>query len=451
MGDYRLYEVLDARQLTIDNVEAHIGAWDARAVAGFLEVAIPQANAVVRETTEGGLFRFDASVDLSGDDSMCGNPWCRFEQAEELARFAALYADTVYITNPFAKYEHHLSEFASRNPESVKRLLVGDLMVLLYLRPLIEAGLVGLRESVSDFCPDCRARISGPDVDLAAALARLESELRDTYLDECTFELGRDLADPADFAITVRGPEELVHHGHVLQLYTETEIRSAGIDPTRLPAKESLSAEVLGRLDMPNIAFEHVTASLALQAFFTKLHHTTLLTNNEREVEFVNSVASPRHAQRSRDLLRGLRHAVPEVFAKDIGDLVAIRNGEGDLFAEYRGALSKAIRESESAVGSDLPTLVSDTILPEVSRISRQLKSSRVLRKKRHRNDIMIRAGVLGVGVFTSALMPGSDALAGALTAFAVDAAVRAAHAVAPEAEDPEPDSHYYFLWKATQ
>src|SRR5215471_15535022 len=47
-----------------------------------------------------------ASNSLSGGRAICGGLDCRLERISELARFALMYSDCVYIENPFSDYEH---------------------------------------------------------------------------------------------------------------------------------------------------------------------------------------------------------------------------------------------------------------------------------------------------------------------------------------------------------
>ena len=46
-------------------------------------------------------FSFIANTSLSGGASSCSNLDCRLDKLDELVSFASLYADVIYINNPF--------------------------------------------------------------------------------------------------------------------------------------------------------------------------------------------------------------------------------------------------------------------------------------------------------------------------------------------------------------
>ena len=70
-----------------------------------------------------------------------------------LLTFAALYADKVYIENPLERY------FSRLPPDSLDILSVGgDILTLLYLRPLFKAGGLGIRNNIVCLCKECLAK-----------------------------------------------------------------------------------------------------------------------------------------------------------------------------------------------------------------------------------------------------------------------------------------------------
>ena len=95
-------------------------------------------------------YSFIANSQLSGDVSSCAGLSCRMDNVEQIARNAALYADRVFIQNPFDKYlgTKDFKEFDREN-------IVNDLLILKYLKPLIDENIVSFSSSGYHFCPDC--------------------------------------------------------------------------------------------------------------------------------------------------------------------------------------------------------------------------------------------------------------------------------------------------------
>jgi hypothetical protein len=105
-------------------------------------------------------FSYAASISLGGGRSCCIGKGCREARALELAHFAALYGDKVYIHNfvgdhlrhPDAYADHEVSRF------TLNGQLYVDLVILNILRPLIEAGYVIPITMPKVDCPHCLAR-----------------------------------------------------------------------------------------------------------------------------------------------------------------------------------------------------------------------------------------------------------------------------------------------------
>ena len=82
---------------------------------------------------------------------------CRTRRADELGRFAALYADKVYIhnflTDPLAALKHDVEQ----HEDIVRENFYDDLSVLAHLRPIIEAGKVTVVTPGGVSCAQCLA------------------------------------------------------------------------------------------------------------------------------------------------------------------------------------------------------------------------------------------------------------------------------------------------------
>src|SRR3989338_4001732 len=99
-----------------------------------------------RKIIDSSIFNFSAGSSIGGGIRPCSCMDCRIENVHKLATFAALYADKVIIPNPFEHIYYNLSsDFNFKNNEQwnffVNRL-IGDIVVMLNLKPLINKGLL---------------------------------------------------------------------------------------------------------------------------------------------------------------------------------------------------------------------------------------------------------------------------------------------------------------------
>ncbi len=96
-----LFEAIHSKGITIKNLE-RIKSWSNEKLFSLLDE-------LSKKTTEPnnisqGLFTFAANDSLSGRSVPFSNRETRLQKAVELARFAALYADSLLIRDPFEWY-----------------------------------------------------------------------------------------------------------------------------------------------------------------------------------------------------------------------------------------------------------------------------------------------------------------------------------------------------------
>jgi hypothetical protein len=87
---------------------------------------------------EHSVFAPSTTIGLGGGRALCINIRCRMRKLGELSRFAALYADRVYIQNFFA--DHHPDSHASRvdSDDDARIAFYEDLLLIGAIRPLVE-------------------------------------------------------------------------------------------------------------------------------------------------------------------------------------------------------------------------------------------------------------------------------------------------------------------------
>jgi len=95
-------------------------------------------------------FSFVANSSLSGGSHPCSDPGCRKRNIDNLCSFATLYADEVYIQNPF---ENLILRGGPEIREVDRQELIAGVFNYLYLRPLIDRGVIKYATNMMAFCP----------------------------------------------------------------------------------------------------------------------------------------------------------------------------------------------------------------------------------------------------------------------------------------------------------
>jgi hypothetical protein len=102
-------------------------------------------------------FAFTANSALSGGSHPCASADCRTERIQSLMTFAALYADEVYIQQPF-------EDVALRGPQSLREVdrhnVVAGVYNYLLLRPFFKKGTIRFAQQVSPFCDHHHAAVA---------------------------------------------------------------------------------------------------------------------------------------------------------------------------------------------------------------------------------------------------------------------------------------------------
>ena len=100
-------------------------------------------------------FSFAADPNLGGSDIECRAISCRLKRIDNLARYALLYSEEVYIESYFDKFT-----YAGRNSnyDEMKKDFYNDLLVLNHIRPLLESGIIKIYSPTKRICFSCQAK-----------------------------------------------------------------------------------------------------------------------------------------------------------------------------------------------------------------------------------------------------------------------------------------------------
>ena len=102
-------------------------------------------------------FSFIANSSLSGGRHPCSSAGCRIKKVDQLVSFASLYADEVYIQNPFEKVM--LDGVENINRVSREELVYG-IFNFIRLKPLIEKGIIKYAQNEVSVCQHHRENIN---------------------------------------------------------------------------------------------------------------------------------------------------------------------------------------------------------------------------------------------------------------------------------------------------
>jgi hypothetical protein len=427
---HAVFEYLARRDITPKNVAARVFRWHPRTVIKLIsdvEELVHKSWSATRSP-----FSFVANSQLSGGIHPCGAAECRLKRVDRLGRFAVLYADQVTIQNPVAQVAT-ISDW-----DWARGTLVGSLYVLWYLKPLIDAGLVVVTNPATAFCEEHL-----PTIVKSGTLKKIEGELRRQYGEQLTVH-----AEQPRGSYSATGPESLLEHDTVFDLSTDGDrARRARRTLTRLPPGP-----------VPTKIKNRIISSIVRPVLSDILHQQVLGTRydlqylTDRDVDFLalRQASEPGLRAFSRALAEGLAHSVPTLEQLSFKDLLRLRRDEGEVFAVYRDAVARVLREVGPADSSRVRQAFQDAVLPELNKIDALVTNEQKRLRRSATTDLLCGLGAVSIGLFTGMLTP--DAVKLITQLGGVGFLTKSLHGLRALKTAPEQhvrNNPFYFLWKA--
>lgn len=425
--------------------EEMVGAIYESSEEDFLDLAVDLAIAVRPEATDLEPFSFVANSSLSGRTHPCAEFTCREKKLEELASFAALYGDTVYIQDPFESII--IEERQDINNVDRNNLAFG-ISTYMYLFPLIERGLIKFAQSSVCLCDHHKAEIGEKLHDKRLNLEeQIYDRMKDAMIDRCSFEV--DVGKSGQPHIKLSGPDELVGHGVRFLHFNfyvpkEIEVLAEKHDlPYRMTAKEIESSYLVEQWIKP------VIDDLFFQEWHSTFYGTKFLTDNETQIELASSVTDPDKYASSRALSEGLRHNMPAIFSKSVNDILALRDREPEAFYVYRDKLNKLINNSYGWKSQDIHQMFEQEVLPEINQINNKVKNWKTSLRDGTKSKLLFGAGTVAAGLYSGILPTDIGKIVAAVGGYSGVSSLLENYNKSLKGEEEAKKNDMYFLWKA--
>jgi hypothetical protein len=419
-------------------------------------IALTSAAEIGRSTSP---YEHTASMSLGGGPNPCSAIDCRIGHSDQLAQFASLYSDSVYVHNLLGDHAHHTDRYTKDSLPEFRQKVVDDLTVLNRMRPLVEAGRIVPVTAPLATCSGCgSAMIALLDTEVERRFKRARRSVFSRYAAELVidFELrgGRVGAH-------MRGPEDLLEHGERYFLFSDTskifseiprlkKSLAEGGAPTRLTKREAARAGLNAGQALV------VLRDLRFELAVGQSLGTSLLTDRPISFDLVNRIAGTDAVRRRNEVIREhLTTIVPFLDGVPPQELLRLRQTDGDSFVLFRHALNEAVDEacaSKSTFSSaDAKALYGDVIAPRLARLGVTVRAARRTLVKDAGRKTAGWVGAIAFGQLTG-LLPASLAVtAKALGLTKVIADLTADTLKPVDKTSPIRADSMFFLWQVKQ
>lgn len=390
-------------------------------------------------------FSFLASASLRGH-STCSSPFCRLRKFDFLARYTALYANRVLFPLPLSHPSKITSVMESRDE------LAQSALILLRLRPLVDAGLIVPVVMRTTHCVHM--------VDWAKKMTSLVHEIAD----DATTELQRhfrvvyqtpDKSPTGQATVYIEGPEDFLEHGGGVLLVNDEKMWK----PKKAKVDRHGNMEIRGPMKFAAVRWvlDQIANDTTFYLAYGRLQNARYLTDRPGETFFLEWFTDDEELAASNAAMNAyLTHSLPLLGDLPIATLLRIRREERDSFLRYRSALERILTEvasKQKRVGKrEIRELFKERIEPQLLRMKSELHEEGRRQRRRIVGGLGTLAATVALGAFGGVLpvlVKASLAAAGSMVGGRLLS--KAAEATCEHGATLKEKNDFYFLLRLTQ
>lgn len=358
--------------------------------------------------------QFIANSTLAGEPHPCANIECRLQNVDAMAQFAALYADTILLPNPFQDLLDLSQDLASIDDRTVISTFLeiqSRIAILLRLHPLIETGYIKFVETEHyNFCPDCYAEMVGQTKsDFREYLKEIHDYFYKRFVKDTNITLHSD--ENMVYA-NVRGPADLIEHGSIIHVCEKVpkklEYKINNKDILVEPEDPIFDSLVDGQKDP-------ALNDILRRNYYSNQFNVNYLTQREIDAKLIQNIGDPKDKRATWLLAQTFSHTLPTIENSKIESLLKLRENETDSFDLYRDALQLALKESQCEDPVILKELFDDLVRPEINKIESTVQNAKRALRRDISKDIVVGAGFVSIGLFGGFLPPNIGKIISAL------------------------------------
>lgn len=340
-------------------------------------------------------FNFVANDTLSGGMFPCTELPCRLSNIDTLARNAILYADTVFISNPFEKYTH-IDEFTDYT-----RFQLGvDLTLLYHVKPLLDENIFQLSSSFMHVCKACLRKMKVLTKAYEKKMDKAQKELFDICLTKLNY---RFTTEPnSRTAVDISGQKDILPHGMTIWWEEPSEEITKTIGSKK---KGKLTKEQVIKLGLVDSLVYPIIEDLITQNYYSNFFNSYYLTHRNIDARIINNNHTKAKSGYNEIIKNSLDHNLPFVPNIDLKKMIQLRKKEGEAFQIYRASLTNFLTSIKSP-DYHLKEAFRDEIQPEINKIKQTIKTSRKLILSDMTKDLVIGSTYVSIGLFSHLLPP---------------------------------------------
>lgn len=192
-----------------------------------------------------------------------------------------------------------------------------------------------------------------------------------------------------------------------------------------------------------------IVRDITFQEWHTALNGTSYLCDNPAHMMLVSSVNSEAFAANSAAFADGLKHHLPQIYARDPRTLLELREREAEAFFVYRDKLRKLLQETDRWNDKEVARIFTDEILPEINGLKKRLHDWKTNAKDALGEKLIFGAGAVTLGLYAGILPADIGQLVATLGGTSAAGGILMDWNKLFKEKQQARASDFYFLWEA--
>ena len=437
-----LTKFIDDAEIANEEFFKYVQEADNDELAEFVNLFNDIIESSYSEEKNNDKFNFIANSTLSGLSFPCGEIDCKINSIYSLARNAILYADTVYLQNPFEQYLNY-KEFNDK----IRQDLIGDLIVLSYIRPLLEEKIFKIAVSKVHFCHDCYTKFQENYLQpFDWNLKTVEPLITQYLIENIDFHLHWNYEN---IGLEISGNNDLLNHPMVVNFlkYVPENLESKAKKGERI----KLNNSEIKDSGVTYFLLDEIEKNLSIQDFYSTYYSCHVLTDREFDIKLLKLINKDIYEQNARqgEIIKNLNHLVPFIDEVPITKLIKLRKKEGESFQVYRDKINSLSKNNLLTI-QDSKQIYQDEIRPELNKINLTLKNNKKILWGNIKSNVFLASTYISTSLFTGILPTNIDKIVASVGGFGF--AKNIGQDVLKLLKKPEVrNKELYFLWKIKQ
>lgn len=392
-------------------------------------------------------FSFVANSTLSGNTLHCSNIQCRLEKLDELASFTSLYADVVYINNPFEKL---YQTWSTLDINTIKYEASSSIVQYYYLKPYFSLGLIRYAFGYVSLCSYHHETLAKPLIDkIAHKELELVNILHEHFIESCSITLGK-YPNGIPF-IEVKDNSNIIEHGRIY--YQINGLIKSNFLQNLIKTKNShiFSRKEIIQEDILSLVINPLVTDFSEQEWISYFYKSSLLVDNQRKNSLFSALSTDTIELNAIAFNHSVDHYLPTIHSNDPLEIINYRLKEEEAFKVYRDKLHKLLINAPKQDPKYIPEMFRDIILPEINVINKKMKDFQSRKKINLRDKLLFGSGAITFGLYSGILPSNIGSILAAIGGGSAIVSSMIDYKNAFFSKDEARANDYYFLWELTK